>query len=87
MEKDGNDEVGRPAGEPKVTRVPERCYDSFHVRLWSHPGAERLLRVEVRHLQTDLVEAATAVPLVWLLDALRAHLADDPSAADVLPPT
>jgi hypothetical protein len=87
MKKDGSDEVGRPAGEPKAARIPERCYDSFHVRLWSHPGAERLLRVEVRHLQTDLVEAATAVPLVWLLDVLRALLAEEPSATDALPPT
>ena len=78
MKKDGSDEVGRPAGEPEAAPVPERRYDSFHVRLWSQPGAERLLRVEVRHLQTDLSDVGAAVPADWLIETILAFLADAP---------
>lgn len=72
-EDEGGNAMGEHAGEA-------RRYDSFHVRLWSRPGADGLLRAEVRHLQTDLVEAATTVPAAWLLETLLALLADQPQS-------
>lgn len=64
------------SGESDHGGAPARRYDSFHVRIWTRPGAELLLRAEVRHLQTDLVDAATAVPVAWVLETLLAALAD-----------
>jgi hypothetical protein len=54
-----------------------RRYDSFHVRLWHRPGTAPLLRIEIKHLQTDLVESATAVPVTWLCETILALLATD----------
>jgi hypothetical protein len=76
-----SDDAGRAVGDQGTAGPGERRYDSFHVRLWSQPGSERLLRAEVRHIQTDLAETATAVPAVWLLDALLALLAGEPLPA------
>ncbi len=49
-------------------------YDSFYVRLWHASRGERMHRIELRHLQTGLVEAAIDQPLDWILVALRKAL-------------
>jgi hypothetical protein len=78
VKKDGSDEVGRAAGEPNASRMPARRYDSFHLRVWSRPGDPAFLRIDVRHLQTDLVEHGTGVSAVWLVETLVAIIAAAP---------
>jgi len=63
--------------EPERQPAPPRRYDSFLVRVWHAAGTADLLRAEVRHLQTDLVETATGVPAAWLLETVVAAMEDD----------
>jgi hypothetical protein len=69
------------AGEERIdVDQHERRYDSFHLRIWTQPGSEDLLRVEIHHLQTNLVEIATAVSVGWLLETILACLAGESSS-------
>jgi hypothetical protein len=54
-----------------------RHYDSFVIRLWSDPAIERLLRAEVRHIQTDHTTHAVDVTPLELLAIILAHLDDN----------
>jgi hypothetical protein len=57
------------------SQAAPRRYDSFVVRLWTDRMREVLLRAEVQHVQTGLVEQGLDVTASWVHQAIL-HLLD-----------
>lgn len=73
------DEAEGAAGHSR--RAPEsRRYDSFVVRVWRAPGSERLLRADVRHVQSGASESAIDCDPGWIGMKLAATLDEDREA-------
>ena len=72
MKPPGSGCAGRPLDRPRTGEA--LAYDSFLVKIWHDAGTESWRRVEVRHVQTDLMEAGRDVDEQWLGRALVALL-------------
>jgi hypothetical protein len=53
-----------------------RRYDSFVVRVWRHPGNARLIRADVRHVQSGASESAIDCDASWIRDVLEERLTE-----------
>jgi hypothetical protein len=55
---------------------PARRYDSFVVRVWRHPGKNRLIRADVRHVQSGMSESAIDCDTGWIRNVLEERLTE-----------
>jgi hypothetical protein len=70
---------GSPPGTTSRRQAADtRQYDSFVVRVWRHPGADRLVRADVRHVQSGESDSAIDCDATWIGDTLGRHLAERP---------
>jgi hypothetical protein len=53
-----------------------RQYDSFVVRVWRHPGAGRLVRADIRHVQSGASDSAIDCDAGWISEALGRQLGE-----------
>lgn len=53
-----------------------RRYDSFVVRVWRHPGRTRLIRADVRHVQSGVSESTIDCDTGWIRDVLEERLTE-----------
>jgi hypothetical protein len=58
---------------PLPSSSPRR-YDSFVVRLWFDPERAAVLRAEIQHVQSGLVEQAVDVTAAWVEQTILALL-------------
>lgn len=59
-----------------------RRYDSFVVRVWRHPGKSRLIRADVRHVQSGTSESAIDCDASWIRDVLEERLTEPESTGE-----
>lgn len=82
---DGRDERGeqRERSPSRAQRQePARRYDSFVVRVWRHPGKSRLIRADVRHVQSGMSESAIDCDAGWIRDVLEERLTETGSTEE-----
>lgn len=68
------DNAGVRGGDPPLSPAPltrrqapdARQYDSFVVRVWRHPGDNRLVRVDLRHVQSGASQSAIDCDAGWI---------------------
>ncbi|CAN5427348.1 hypothetical protein BH09CHL1_BH09CHL1_23810 [soil metagenome] len=76
---DGTDERSEQSDQPssRAQRLDSaRRYDSFVVRVWRHPGKARLIRADVRHVQSGASESAIDCDAGWIRDVLEERLTE-----------
>lgn len=76
---DGGDERSeqRPRPSSRAQRQESaRRYDSFVVRVWRHPGTSRLIRADVRHVQSGMSESAIDCDTAWIRSVLEERLTE-----------
>jgi hypothetical protein len=76
---DGGDERSEQRERPHSRaqrHEPARRYDSFVVRVWRHPGKNRLTRADVRHVQSGTSESAIDCDANWIRDVLEGRLTE-----------
>ena len=66
-----------PPASSTRRKTDARKYDSFVVRIWRHPGADRLVRADIRHVQSGASDSAIDCDPGWIGDALSRQLGNE----------